>query len=176
MKTQPGKDIVLSAGPETLGPLASQAVPGRRIPSSGPPRSPRRRPRVFDDLTRDLAPDIVWVAAGGSTTEGKDGVISTCEETLAELENTTTEFTRFITIADEDVAAVDVIGRYTDLAGGTSTVASCDIYEFRDNLLTRITSYTVEIDTPASAPQETEDMIAHQPRPDQTTDNSCLGT
>jgi hypothetical protein len=24
MKTQPGKDIVLSAGPETLGPLASQ--------------------------------------------------------------------------------------------------------------------------------------------------------
>ena len=108
----------------------------------------------FRETYDHLAPDIVWVAAGGSTTEGKDGVISTCEETLAELADTTTEFTRFLTVADDDAAAVDVIGRYTDLAGGTSTVASCDIYEFRDNLVTRITSYTVEIDTPASAPQE----------------------
>jgi ketosteroid isomerase-like protein len=108
----------------------------------------------FRETYDDLAPDIVWVAVCGSTTEGKSGVISTCEETLAELANTTTEFTRFLTVADEDVAAVDVIGHYTDLAGGSSTVASCDIYEFRDNLVTRITSYTVEIDTPASAPPQ----------------------
>jgi ketosteroid isomerase-like protein len=108
----------------------------------------------FRETYDHLAPNIVWVAAGGSTAEGRDGVISTCEETLAELANTTTEFTRFLTVADDDVAAVDVIGRYTDPAGGTSTVASCDIYEFRDNLVARITSYTVEIDTPASAPPQ----------------------
>ena len=106
----------------------------------------------FRETYDHLAPNIVWVAAGGSTTEGRDSVISTCEETLAGLANTTTEFTRFLTVADDDVAAVDVIGRYTDLGGGTSTVASCDIYEFRDNLVERITSYTVDIDTPASPP------------------------
>ena len=55
----------------------------------------------FRETYDHLAPDIVWVAAGGSTTEGKDGVISTCEETLAELANTTTEFTRFLTVADQ---------------------------------------------------------------------------
>ena len=100
----------------------------------------------FREAYDHLAPDVVWVAVGSSTTEGKEAVMAVCEETLAELESSTTEFTRFLVVADDQSAAVDVIGRYAGPDGGTSSVSSCDIYEFRDGLVTRITSYAVEID------------------------------
>ncbi len=61
----------------------------------------------------------------------------------------TTEFTRFLVVADDQTAAVDAIGRYTDPEGEISIVSSCDVYEFRDDLVTQITSYTVELQPPA---------------------------
>jgi ketosteroid isomerase-like protein len=48
-------------------------------------------------------------------------------------------------VAGTDAAAVDAIGRYTDADGEVSLVSSCDIYEFRDGLVTTITSYAVEL-------------------------------
>ncbi len=100
----------------------------------------------FRDTYDHLAPEIVWIAVGGSTTHGKEGVVTTCEETLAELADATTEFTRVVSVADDTTAAVDVVGRYTTPDGDISTVASCDIYEFRGHQISRITSYTVELD------------------------------
>jgi ketosteroid isomerase-like protein len=47
--------------------------------------------------------------------------------------------------AGTDVAAVDVIGRYTDAAGEVTRVSSCDVYEFRNGLVSSITSYAVEL-------------------------------
>ena len=47
--------------------------------------------------------------------------------------------------AGTDVAAVDVIGRYTDAAGEVTRVSSCGVYEFRDGLASSITSYAVEL-------------------------------
>jgi len=59
LKQQPGRDIVLSAGPRTLGPLADQPglideyllVVHPAVLASGP--------RLFDRLTRDLALELV---------------------------------------------------------------------------------------------------------------------
>lgn len=102
----------------------------------------------FRETYDRLAPDIVWVAVGAASTTGRDEVIAVCENTLAELADTSTEFVRFLTVSDARAAVVDSIGHYTDSLGATSAVASCDIYEFRDGLIPRITSYTVEIDTP----------------------------
>jgi ketosteroid isomerase-like protein len=107
--------------------------------------SSHRFPETYDHL----APDIVWTAAGAASTTGKEDVIAVCESTLAELADTSTEFVRFLTVSDDRAAVVDSIGHYTDSQGDTSTVASCDIYEFRDGLIARITSYTVEVDTDA---------------------------
>ncbi len=56
----------------------------------------------------------------------------------------TTEFTRFVVAADDDTAAVDATGRYTGRDGTTSVVSSCDIFEFHEGLIVRITSYAVE--------------------------------
>jgi hypothetical protein len=56
----------------------------------------------FADAYDHLAPAVRWVIRGEETTEGKDDVISVCEQTLTELTNVTTEFTRFVVAADDD--------------------------------------------------------------------------
>jgi hypothetical protein len=63
------------------------------------------------------------------------------------------EFTRFVVVADDATAAVDVVGRYVDADGGVSVVSSCDVYEFTGGLLTTLTSYAVELDPAAAADQ-----------------------
>ncbi len=101
----------------------------------------------FRDVYAALAPDVVWTAVGARRSVGRQAVVDTCEQTLAALASTCVEFTRFVLVADGDTAAVDTVARYTD-GGGTSVVASCDVYEFRDGALAAITSYDVELETP----------------------------
>ncbi len=101
----------------------------------------------FRDVYAALAPDVVWTAVGARRSVGRQAVVDTCEQTLAALASTRVEFTRFVLVADGDTAAVDTVARYTD-GGGTSVVASCDVYEFRDGALAAITSYDVELETP----------------------------
>jgi hypothetical protein len=48
-------------------------------------------------------------------------------------------------VAGSDAAAVDAIGRYVEESGETSVVSSCDVYEFVNDELSRITSYVVEL-------------------------------
>jgi hypothetical protein len=92
----------------------------------------------FKETYGHLAPDVRWILVGGET----------IEQTLAELADTTTDFLRFVTIADQEAVAVDAIGRYRSAGGETSTVASCDIYEFQPGVVATITSYTVELTRP----------------------------
>ena len=100
----------------------------------------------FPDAYPALADDVRWVAVGAGELVGRQAVVDACEETLAELSGGTAEFLRFVVVADDDRAAVDAVGRYTDAEGATSLVSSCDFYEFRDGTLTTITSYAVELD------------------------------
>lgn len=99
----------------------------------------------FAEAFPHLHPDVRWTAHGQGTTQGRDAVVAACERTATELAGTTTEFTRFVSVAGPDVAAVDVVARYTDADGGVAVVASCDVYEFSDGLVTAITSYAVEL-------------------------------
>jgi ketosteroid isomerase-like protein len=98
----------------------------------------------FGEVVEHLAEDVRWVTPGGPTVEGRAAVIATCESTTAQLEGVTTEFPRFVAIVGADAVAVDVIARYSG-PDGTSTVSSCDVYEFADGALTRITSYVAEL-------------------------------
>ena len=68
------------------------------------------------------------------------------EGTLSELTGATTEFVRFLVVDGGEAVAVDAIGRYTAADGSVSLVSSCDLYEFREDVLVTITSYTVELD------------------------------
>ncbi|MCY1144180.1 nuclear transport factor 2 family protein [Actinoplanes sp. Pm04-4] len=98
----------------------------------------------FADAYPALATDVTWVVQGSETRHGRDAVRALCEQTLADLAGTRTEFLRFVTIADGDRVAVDTLVRYTDPDGGVTDVASCDVYEFRDGALATITSYFAE--------------------------------
>jgi ketosteroid isomerase-like protein len=123
--------------------------------AAGDPDRHRRAAEAFSghrfrDTYDLLHPDVVWVAVGAGDTVGKDAVVAVCENTLAELGDATIEVTRHISVSDPRTAVVDTVSHYTDHVGETSSVASCDIYEFRDDLISRITSYTVEVDSPAA--------------------------
>lgn len=99
----------------------------------------------FEEAYAALAPDAVWNAVGQGLFEGRDAIVETCKATAAELATTTTEFTRFVTVAGTDAVAVDAIARYTGSDGSVSIVSSCDVYEFAGDQLTMITSYAVEL-------------------------------
>ena len=99
----------------------------------------------FADAYPALADDVRWDLVGEDTLVGRQAVIDTCDATLAELGTGSSEFLRFVVVADGDRVAVDTITRYTDAEGGTGVVSSCDVYEFSDDRLVGIRSYGVEL-------------------------------
>jgi ketosteroid isomerase-like protein len=100
----------------------------------------------FADALPQLAADVHWVLVGAGVLRGREAVREACETTATELAGTTTEFLRFVTVDGGGAVAVDAIGRYTAADGTVSLVSSCDLYEFRDDVVVTITSYTVELD------------------------------
>ena len=99
----------------------------------------------FTEAYPHLAADVRWVLPGQTALQGREAVIAACENTSTQLAEATTEFTRFVCAAGNDVVAIDVIARYTTADGHTSVVSSCDIYEFAGDVISTITSYAVEL-------------------------------
>lgn len=102
----------------------------------------------FSETYDHFAANVRWVLPGEVPIEGREAVVAACDsstEQMAQLAST--EFSRFVSVADDRIAAVDAIGRYVSPDGSVSVVSSADIYEFDgDGLLTTITSYAVELD------------------------------
>jgi hypothetical protein len=95
-----------------------------------------------------LAADVRWVLPGQTTIEGRSAVVASCDASAAEMAQlASAEFSRFVSVADDRAAAIDVVGRYVSPDGSVSVVSSADIYEFDDDArVTTITSYAVELD------------------------------
>jgi len=102
----------------------------------------------FAEAYEGLSEHVRWVAVGGSTTIGRGAVIDVCEATSRDLADTRTEFLRFLIVDGAEAVAVDSVARYIEGSGAATTVASCDIYEFRQGRVTTITSYTVALEPP----------------------------
>jgi ketosteroid isomerase-like protein len=99
----------------------------------------------FAEAYPALADDVRWDLVGEDTLVGKQAVVDACEATLAGLGTGSSEFLRFVVVADGDRVAVDTVTRYTDADGGTGVVSSCDVYEFADDRLVSVRSYAVEL-------------------------------
>jgi ketosteroid isomerase-like protein len=140
---------------------SEQAERIRHPPRRGMPREGASRMDVTTDLTTEkiarafsshrfevalphLADDVVWTLVGSDPLIGRKAVKKACERTAKDLAGVTTEFQRFRTVVGEDSVVVDSLARYTDAAGDVSIVASCDVYDFDDERITEIVSYTVE--------------------------------
>jgi ketosteroid isomerase-like protein len=99
----------------------------------------------FAEAYDALAPDVTWVLVGEGTVLGRDAVVEACHELTAELEGTSVETLRSLSVVGEDAVAVDSVVSYTALDGSRSVVSSCDVYELDDGSVVRITSYNVEL-------------------------------
>lgn len=122
----------------SLGPAAERSD---RSESLARAFSGHRFAETFDHL----AHDVRWIQVGQSVVQGREAVIDICQDTLAELAEVATTWSRFVIAASEGVVAVDTVGRY-DSPDGVTAVSSCDIYEFRHGKIATISSYTVEVD------------------------------
>ena len=102
----------------------------------------------FTEVYDRLAEDVRWVLVGQAVIEGREAVVAACETSASEMAQlASTEFSRFISVGDERVAAVDAIGHYVGTDDSTSVVSSCDLYEFDpEGRVTVITSYAVELE------------------------------
>ena len=102
----------------------------------------------FGETYDHLASDVRWVLAGQTTIEGRSAVVEACNSSAAEMAKlASAEFSRFVSVADDRVAAIDAVGRYVS-PDGVTVVSSADVYEFdSDGRVTAITSYAVELDT-----------------------------
>ena len=101
----------------------------------------------FHEVRDRLAPEVRWVLPGRAPIEGKEAVLAACEATAVHLAGlASTDFTRFVSVADGDGAAVDAVARYVDHDGTVSVVSSADVYELDEaGRVTTVTSYAVEL-------------------------------
>jgi ketosteroid isomerase-like protein len=101
----------------------------------------------FAEVYEHLATDVEWVLPGQGGISGKDDVVAACEASAADMAQlASSEFSRFVCVASDRLAAVDAVGRYVGKDGTVTVVSSADIYEFdADGRVTTITSYAVEL-------------------------------
>ena len=102
----------------------------------------------FSKAYPHIAEDVRWTLVGGPTLVGKSAAVAACEDTLSQLAETTTRFQKFKIITGGDSVVIDSVAEYETPGQVTSVVASCDIYEFRDGVISELTSYTVELEEP----------------------------
>lgn len=92
-----------------------------------------------------ISEDVIWDNVGGPQITGKVDLIETCNQSAAYLAGVTTRLSRFRTVVGESSVVIDSLADYIDGESEMTTVASCDIYDFTDGLLSGITSCTVEL-------------------------------
>jgi len=100
----------------------------------------------FDVAYPYLEDDVSWTLIGQGRLEGREAFIGACETTLAELSGVSTEFRQFRLLVGEDWVVIDSLADYAAVDASRTSVASCDIYRFRDGRVTELTSYNIELE------------------------------
>ena len=99
---------------------------------------------VFAPTYEHFADPVRWVNVGGETYTGREAVVAACDRAAAYFATVDSDVGVVRTIEGADVVVVESLGRYVD-SDGTSSVASCDLYEYSGDRLVSITSYNVEV-------------------------------
>jgi hypothetical protein len=100
---------------------------------------------VFEDAYPHLSDDACWNLIGGEDLVGKEAIIAACDASAEHLSGVTTSFDKFIVRQSDNSVVIESSATYTGQDGGTSIVASCDIYDFVSGKLATITSYNIEL-------------------------------
>ena len=95
-----------------------------------------------------LANEIKWNIVGREELMGREAVIDRCAEAVKFLETVSTTFTKLKINRAETFVVVEGVVQFQDQENQTSSVASCDVYQFSDERLVEITSYVIELNKP----------------------------
>jgi SnoaL-like domain len=92
-----------------------------------------------------MADEIKWEIVGREQLVGREVVIDQCNQAAKFLETVSTTIARLKIIRAETFVVVEGAAKFQDQENQTASVASCDVFQFSDGRLVRITSYNVEL-------------------------------
>ena len=95
-----------------------------------------------------MADEIKWSIVGKEELVGRDAVIDQCNKSAKFLETVSATITKLKINRAETFVVVEGAAQFQDQENQTSSVASCDVFQFSDGRLVEITSYNVELNKP----------------------------
>ena len=95
-----------------------------------------------------MADEIKWSIVGKEELAGREAVIDQCDKAAKYLETVSANITKLKINRAETFVVVEGAAQFQDQENQTSSVASCDVFQFSDERLVEITSYVVELNKP----------------------------
>ena len=95
-----------------------------------------------------MADEIKWNIVGREELVGREAVIARCAEAAKFLETVSTTSTKLKINRAETCVVVEGAAQFQDQENQTSSVASCDVFQFSDGRLVEITSYVIALNKP----------------------------
>ena len=95
-----------------------------------------------------MADEIKWNIVGMEELIGREAVIDQCDKAAKFLETVSATITKLKIIRAETFIVVEGAAQFQDQKNQTSSVASCDVFQFSDGQIVEITSYNVELNKP----------------------------
>jgi hypothetical protein len=96
----------------------------------------------------NMADEIKWNLVAREELMGREAVIDRCHKSAKFLETVSTTITKLKINRAETFGVVEGAAQFQDQENQTSSVASCDVFQFSDGRLVEITSYNVESHKP----------------------------
>lgn len=95
-----------------------------------------------------MADEIKWNIVGREELTGREAVIDRCAKSAKFLETVSTTSLKLKIIRAEACVIVEGAAQFQDQENQTSSVASCDVFQFSRERLVEITSYVIEMNKP----------------------------
>lgn len=95
-----------------------------------------------------MADEIKWNIVGREELMGRGAVIDRCDKSAKFLETVSITITKLKINRAETFVVVEGAAQFQDQENQTSSVASCDVFQFSDERLVAITSCVIELNKP----------------------------
>jgi hypothetical protein len=96
----------------------------------------------------NMVDEIKWNIVGREELMGRELIIGRCDKSAKFLETVSTTITKLKINRAETFVVVEGAAQFQDHEDQTSSVASCDVFQFSDGRLVEITSYVIELSKP----------------------------
>ena len=98
----------------------------------------------FTEVFPYMADEIKWNMIGREELIGREAVIAHCNKGMKFLATVTSTITKLKTYRADPFVIVEGAAQFQDKENQTSSVASCDVFQFSDGQLIEITSYIID--------------------------------